>query len=704
MTVATGTRTVHASGDRSNADTLSFEPSARLQRYLGRELIADPNLAVVEFVKNGYDAGASRVWIRFELTRSPTQLRIADDGTGMDLEGFRKNWMRPGFSAKSPDAPRGVVDRPPNNDAGRRQRARTQVGEKGLGRLSAGRLGKAVDVFTRKSPADKWLHVHINWSDFDDMTKAMSDVHIPYDFVDVVPDLDVQLDRGTVVQITELDVDWARRHPGRPAFGRSRTRLGRLKQDLDLMLRPLDLADTDFTIDLQSDSIPEDGLLGAITPQTAAQTADYVMDFEFGTDRQGRPQVKRTLHRSAEIARQFGSSRSQSFKPERLDAPSSKSPSARPDELACRPFSGKFLYNPPPPGQRAKADTFVAHGVLLYRDGVIVEPYGLDENDWVGVEARKAQRQGHDLVQPATFWGEVHINRADNPALVDMANRQGLLENEASLEFISHVRAEFDFFERQVTAELEQRWEKPEETAAKTARTQLSAVTLMSRSFAHNIRQPLMAMGTQLVRLESVASRSDLPPDAKDRLTEIHDSLTRYLDRAQRLVAGYAETPEPKFEETRVAELLASVEAEVEPVALAAGVDVQFVGARSSQPILMPRELVRAALGELILNAIEADRPDGRTALVRVKQQQDARDLVVEVEDNGSGIPGVAPGTPLSDVHVASTKGRQAEGIVNVAQVVAYSRGTVRVLRSDFEGTAILLRVPGRIGGLESGE
>ena len=122
MTAATRTRTAQESSGRSIAGSLSFEPSARLQRYLGRELIADPNLAIVEFVKNGYDAGASRVWIRFELTTSPTVLRIGDDGTGMDLEGFRKNWMRPGFSAKSPDAPKQVVERPPNNDAGRRQR------------------------------------------------------------------------------------------------------------------------------------------------------------------------------------------------------------------------------------------------------------------------------------------------------------------------------------------------------------------------------------------------------------------------------------------------------------------------------------------------------------------------------------------------------------------------------------------------------
>lgn len=703
MTTVTRPQRPRASAARPSGGSLSFVPSARLQRYLGRELIADPNLAVVEFVKNGYDAGASHVWISFELTASPTLLTIADDGIGMDLAAFDKNWMHPGFSAKSPDAPKGVVEHPPNNAAGRRQKSRTQVGEKGLGRLSAARLGEGVDVFTRPAATEAWLHVHINWHDFDDMTKAMSDVDVPYDYVDSIPNLGVQLARGTVVQITELNVDWARRLPGRPAFGRSRTRLGRLKQDLDLILRPLDLSDTDFTIDLQSDLVPEDGLLGEITPQVAAQTADYVMEFEFVTDQQGRSQVKRTLRRSAEIARQFGTPTRQAFKVERLEGSPSKSGSSRPSGLACGPFSGRFFYNPPPPGQRAKAEAVIGHGVLLYRDGVIVEPYGLDENDWIGVEARKAQRQGHDLVQPATFWGEVHIDRANNPELVDMANRQGLLENEASLEFISHVRAEFELFEHEITAELaRQRWEKPEESAAKTARSQLSAVTLMSRAFAHNIRQPLSAMGAELVRLETVASRSDIPVDVRGRLAGIHENLLRSLERAQRLVTAYAETPEPKFEETDIAELLSAVEAEVRPGADALGVDVHFDGARKGKRILMPRALVRDALGELVLNGIEADRPEGRPALVRVTVQYDPRDFVVEVKDNGRGIPGVAAGMPLSDVHVASTKGRQAEGIVTVAQVVAYSRGTVTLLRSDGEGTAILLKVPGRIGGLES--
>ena len=75
-------------------------PSARLQRFLGRELIADPNLAVIEFVKNAYDAGASRVLIDFRLGGATRQLIVSDDGIGMDVQAF------------SPDTPEGQPGHP----------------------------------------------------------------------------------------------------------------------------------------------------------------------------------------------------------------------------------------------------------------------------------------------------------------------------------------------------------------------------------------------------------------------------------------------------------------------------------------------------------------------------------------------------------------------------------------------------------------
>src|SRR5271157_2363290 len=171
-----------------------------------------------------------------------------------------------------------------------------------------------------------------------------------------------------------------------------------------------------------------------------------------------------------------------------------------------------------------------------------------------------------------------------------------------------------------------------------------------------------MGMGAELVSLELMADRDDLPSDAKRRLRAIHKSLRSYLERTEELVSKYAKTPEPEFERTSTKELLSTLEREVAAIADAHNVIVSF-SSTTNRGIIMPRALVHDALRELIVNAIEADRPGQRAAVVTVRQVSDRRDLVVVIEDNGVGMPGVKSGAPLRSVHLASTKGRQAGGI-----------------------------------------
>ena len=487
-------------GSRTGEEELRFRPSARLQRYLGRELISDPNLAIIEFVKNGYDAGASLVVIDFVLTGSETYLVVADDGVGMDYAAFQENWMHPGYSAKADDAPAAARQRAaPATAAGRRLEKRTPVGEKGLGRLAAGRLGEVMDIYTRPVYADPWLHVHIEWDAFDDMSKHMDEIVIPHDYVEELPDEFRETQVGTVVVIRDLQLDWAGKLRGRPTLGRSTTRLGRLKEDLELLLRPLDMTSPDFQVELRSDAVSEEIQLGRISPSTALNEAPYRYEFEFRLDRVWQPYGKEDTAPKSTGRREFKRKELEDL----YSGPLARSPrqggaDGTPVTLMCGPFSGTFLYTPPPRRERAKQEDVVGHGVLLYRDQVLVEPYGLDENDWIGVEARKAQRQGHALIQPSTFWGEVRIDRKHNPALRDMADRQGLLENEASEEFLAHLRNEFRLFDETVGAELETRWRTREEKAAEAAKEQIRAVTLRTKSFAHHLRQPLMGMGGEL--------------------------------------------------------------------------------------------------------------------------------------------------------------------------------------------------------------
>jgi signal transduction histidine kinase len=525
----------------------------------------------------------------------------------------------------------------------------------------------------------------------------MDEIRIPHSFLAELPsDLQV-IEVGTLLSIEALQLDWAGKLPGRPSLGRSTSRLGRLREDLELLLRPLDLSSADFRVEIRSDAVVEEADVGVISPRSAAEVAPYRYDFEYYLTGSDKPTVRRTLSRNSSIAREFGKKRRQEVPGGPLTARNERGPAEEgPLTLTCGPFSGTFLYRPPPKRARAKTEDVVGHGVLLYRDNVLVEPYGLGENDWVGVEARKAQRQGHALIQPATFWGEVRIARSRNRALRDMANRQGLLENQQSEEFFAHVRREFRIFEDIVGTELETRWTSREEKAAEVAKEQIRAVTLRIKSVAHNLRQPLMGMAGELLRLKRLTEDPDIPSDRRDRLSAIHEKLLAYHARTERLVNKYASGAVPKFEITHLPALAESIHREAQDQSRAHGVNLRTRPAPDRE-FVIPRDLVEEAILELVVNAIEAPRPPGRSPEVTLVLHAVRQELLVDIVDNGTGLPGVKPGTPLDELRLASTKGRPADGIVQVCSVLAFARGTAEVLETSPTGTHIRVRIIARL-------
>lgn len=670
-----------------------FRPSARLQKYLGRELIADPNLAILEFVKNAYDAGASHVYITFSLPLDGTSsLVIADDGEGMDEPSFERNWMHPGYSEKSPDA------RPAHRGRKPRQAAvskRVPVGEKGLGRLAAGRLGSSLEVFTRRIRRDDWLHIFFDWAEFEDMSKLMDEVVIEYDH-DTLPE-DPPAQSGTILIIRDLEQKWDGRIRGRPTPGRSRTRLGRLKQDLQLLLRPLQATDPSFTIHLDSDSFldPED--IGVVTPAGAVEEADYLYDFEYRVTASGRISIQRRLQRSNRLVAELGGEATIRFPAITLSEAASAE--RRPDTLECGPFRGRFLYTPPPAAKRAKEIDAVGSGVLLYRDGVLVEPYGLDGDDWVGVSARKAQRQGYALIQPNVFSGYVLISRAENPKLRDMSNRQGLLDSEISESFVQHVRAEFSFFETEVFEELKQRWKSKAEQAAEQARETIDLAAVRLRAIAHSLGQPLLGLNADITAIRIIAKNRDLPKPISTRLLELADSAAAHLRQAQNAISRFRDVPITERTVVPVAVLVTEAISLIRVLAKSLSVDIRVEG-MPKRDVFVHRELVVEAIAELVRNAVEAPRKPGSTSEVLLRYHEEERDFVLDICDNGGGIAGIDASGDLSAVQ--STKGRPGMGLSTVIEIVTASRGRVRVAQTGPQGTHVEVFLPDRVSGLRS--
>lgn len=137
--------------------TLNFKTNTLLKNLVGKDLINDDNIAIVELVKNAYDAGSEEVLVRFEKftkegkTSTASRIIIADKGCGMELDDIEDKWLNIAYSEK--------ILMPQENGA-------YLAGNKGIGRFSCDRLGEQLDLLTRSKGGDI-LHLKIAWPDFE---------------------------------------------------------------------------------------------------------------------------------------------------------------------------------------------------------------------------------------------------------------------------------------------------------------------------------------------------------------------------------------------------------------------------------------------------------------------------------------------------------------------------------------------------------
>jgi HSP90 family molecular chaperone len=136
-----------------------FKVDANAVLTLGRNSIKDHTTAVVELIKNAYDADADAVELVIAGKPGNTSsIRIADNGHGMSSKDIEDYWLRIGYSEK--------VHNKTSPQYGRRK-----TGEKGIGRLSADRLGAVLELKTKRR-AHAATGLVVDWSLFEKSGQA----------------------------------------------------------------------------------------------------------------------------------------------------------------------------------------------------------------------------------------------------------------------------------------------------------------------------------------------------------------------------------------------------------------------------------------------------------------------------------------------------------------------------------------------------
>ena len=139
---------------KEDRDHIPFKMHPRVFAALGADLVTNDVVAVIELVKNSYDAFASNTWIRFlSDSQNNPYIEIEDDGTGMTERVIEDVWclVATPFKEKNPFI----------RAEGKKRRV---SGEKGLGRLSVARLGDRLRMLTQAPDSPCW-EVGVDWTD-----------------------------------------------------------------------------------------------------------------------------------------------------------------------------------------------------------------------------------------------------------------------------------------------------------------------------------------------------------------------------------------------------------------------------------------------------------------------------------------------------------------------------------------------------------
>lgn len=172
-----------------------FEPTGRLIMSIGKDLIKDLPAAIVELVKNSYDADATYVKITYRKDNNILKIIVEDDGHGMSQKTVLGAWMVPStdYKLKKKKSPKG----------------RVYQGRKGIGRYAVSLLGNKLELITIKDSIK--TSAFFDWNEFNS-EKKLSEIPITITTCKTVDHSGTKLiitneyNNGLVDKINESDV------------------------------------------------------------------------------------------------------------------------------------------------------------------------------------------------------------------------------------------------------------------------------------------------------------------------------------------------------------------------------------------------------------------------------------------------------------------------------------------------------------------
>lgn len=449
------------------AETLTPRPYARLFKMLGEDLIKDEKTALIELIKNAYDADATWVTVDFKnfgaefVINGGSKIIIEDNGIGMTESIIKNEWINPATPYKKNQ----------KNINVKTEKGRILQGEKGIGRFSMFKLGKTIEVHSKSKdePNDNIVSIDLSEYDMDFITESeetsnryLEDVEIVYSkstSSSFVGSLDghqkfifERTGTGTKIIISNLLGNWNSKKvkevysevaalqsisPVIKEWDRNKKLIEFNKNEREFTIHFLvDGVETTHKVEYEENLVR---LLNLIKEKSFLEVKNgYFSDVEklFSYELNNEPKVIRLSELASKDLPPY-----KRYLNQREDFKDAI--------LQCGPFSFEFyifLFDKRN-NNKFNAESYLLndeekeilkkHRIYLYRDGIRVYPYGEPKDDWLQTDTLRGLHKAGYFFSNDQAVGFINISYNDNPNLQDKTNREGLIENgEATSELI----------------------------------------------------------------------------------------------------------------------------------------------------------------------------------------------------------------------------------------------------------------------------
>lgn len=375
-----------------------FEPTGRLIMSIGKDLIKDLPAALVELVKNSYDADATYVKIIYKKNENELKIIVEDDGHGMSQDMVIGTWMVPStdYKLKKKSSPNG----------------RAYQGRKGIGRYAVSLLGNKLELITTRDGLK--TTAFFDWDKFNS-EKKLSEIPV------VITTCETNANSGTKLVITN-------EYDNKLADGISETDVQKIEKELSKLLSNVD----DFRIEVCYENFYSD---------TKKNICKEISQLELNDAWHYRLSGKINSDFSYELTySNFYNKEKKIFKSNFVE-------NLPKGSVSCGEISVDYrVYDKDPSGievimnfingnqntKLSKTDIknmlIDQSGISIFRNDFRIRPYGDKGFDWLNLDSKRVQKPSMSIGSEQ-INGRISVESEELSGLKEKSARDGLYEN-----------------------------------------------------------------------------------------------------------------------------------------------------------------------------------------------------------------------------------------------------------------------------------